>query len=131
MKALPARGLALAAFCHWWGWRRGWPAALLAFSCGHLLNLIGGVPVWGAAFQFVDTFLMGSVFLLAAVATRSLMGPMLVHAVYDWAVTDTARHVAAGASNVGSASLAVFALGLGLHSLWTLWRLPDRVPFDD
>lgn len=123
------RGLALAAFCHWWGWRRGWPAALLAFACLHLLNLIGGVPPIGAAFQFVNTFLMGSVFLLAAVGTRSLVWPMLGHAVYDWAVIDAQRFIAAGASAAAPLAMSGFALVLGLFSLRTLWRLPQQSPY--
>jgi membrane protease YdiL (CAAX protease family) len=125
------RGLALAAFCHWWGWARGWKAALLAFACVHLLNLIGGVSPWAAAFQFGNTFLMGSVFLLAAVSTRSLLWPMLAHAIYDWAVIDSARHVQAGAPTTATAALAVLALVLGLCSLWMLWRLPERTPYPD
>ena len=123
------RGLALAAFCHWWGWRRGWLAALLAFACLHLLNLIGGIPPAGAAFQFVNTFLMGSVFVLAAVHLRSLLVPMLVHALYDWSVIDTQRHIAAGVSQVPTLVLTVLALLLGLYSLWTLWHLSERVPY--
>lgn len=125
------RGLALAAFCRWWGWRRGWKAALLAFASLHLLNLIGGVSPWAAAFQFCNTFLMGSVFLLAAVSTGSLLWPMLVHAIYDWAVTDTSRYVLAGAPITGTASLALFAIILGLFSLWTLWHLPEQTPYVD
>jgi len=123
------RGLALAAFCRWWGWRSGWLAALLAFASLHLLNLIGDVPPVGAAFQFVNTFVMGSVFLLAAVATRSLLWPMLGHAFYDWAVLDTQRYMAAGASQVPSLLLSILALLLGLYSLWTLWHMPERVPY--
>ena len=125
------RGLALAAFSHWWGWRRGWLAALLAFGCVHLLNLIGGVSPVAATFQFFNTMLMGSVFLLAAVASRSLLWPILGHAAYDWAVIDAARYIAAGASAAGSLALTAIALLLGLWSLWTLWRLPERVPYPD
>jgi membrane protease YdiL (CAAX protease family) len=125
------RGLALAAFCRWWGWRRGWIAALLAFACLHLLNLIGGVPPIGAVFQFANTFLMGSVFLLAAVHTRSLLWSVLGHAAYDWAVIDTQRYIAAGASANGSYAMTLLALMLGGYSFWTLWRTPERVPFPD
>ncbi len=125
------RGLALAAFCRWWGWRRGWLAALLAFACLHLLNLIGGIPPAGAAFQFVNTFLMGSVFVLAAVHLRSLLVPMLGHALYDWSVIDTQRHIAAGVSQVPSLVLTVLALLLGLYSLWTLWHSQELLPYAD
>lgn len=123
------RGLALAAFSHWWGWRRGWKAALLAFGGVHLVNLVGGVPPVAAAFQFVNSALMGSVFLLAAVATRSLLWPALGHAVYDWAVVDTARYVNAGAPAEASLALTAVAIALGLWSLRILWRLPARVPY--
>jgi membrane protease YdiL (CAAX protease family) len=125
------RGLALAAFSHWWGWRRGWLAALLAFGCLHLLNLIGGVPPAAAAFQFLNTMLLGSVFLLAAVATRSLLWPMLGHAAYDWAVIDAARFIAVGAPATGSLALTAVATLLGLWSLRTLWRMPERTPFPE
>jgi len=105
--------------------------ALVAFGCVHLLNLIGGVPPVAAAFQFVNTMLVGSVFLLAAVATRSLVWPMLGHAVYDWAVIDTSRYIDAGAPPWGSLLLPLLAIVLGLWSVWTLWRLPERVPYPE
>ena len=89
------------------------------------------MPPIGAAFQFVNTFLMGSVFMLAAVHTRSLLWPMLGHAVYDWAVMDTQRYIGAGASNLPSGLMSLFALLLGLYSLWTLWHTPEREPYPD
>jgi membrane protease YdiL (CAAX protease family) len=125
------RGIALAAFVHWWGWRRGWLAALLAFGCVHLLNLIGGVPPVGAVFQFFNTMLAGSIFVLAAVATRSLFWPMLAHALYDWSVIDTTRFIEAGASPLGSLAVTATALLMGGWSLWMLWHLPERVPYPD
>lgn len=125
------RGLALVAFCHWWGWRRGWQAALAAFGALHLLNLIAGVPPAGATFQFVNTVLMGSVFVLAAVATRSLLWPAIGHALYDWAVIDTMRHVQAGAPPDASSVLAVGGLLLGVASMVTLWRMAPRRPYLD
>lgn len=125
------RGVCVAAFCHWWGWRRGWLAALLAFGCVHLLNLIGGVPPVGAVFQFFNTMLAGSIFLLAAVATRSLLWPMLAHALYDWSVIDATRFIEAGAPPLGSLGVTVTALLLGGWSLWMLWHLPERVPYAD
>lgn len=125
------RGVALAAFSHWWGWRRGWLAALLAFGCLHLLNLLGGVSPAAAAFQFLNTIVVGSVFLLGAVATRSLLWPMLGHAAYDWAVIDATRYVQAGAPPLGSVAVALVATLLGVWSLWTLWRMPERTPFAD
>jgi membrane protease YdiL (CAAX protease family) len=125
------RGLALAAFSRWWGWRRGWMLALVAFGCVHLLNLITGVPPAAAGFQFANTMLVGSVFLLAAVATRSLVWPMIGHAVYDWAVIDASRYITAGAPPWGSLALPALAIVLGLWSVWTLVRLPERVPYPE
>lgn len=125
------RGIALAAFCHWWGWRRGWLAALLAFGSVHLLNLITGVPAVGAVFQFFNTMLVGSAFLLAAVATRSLLGPMVAHALYDWSVIDAARFIEAGAPQWGSLAVTAVAILMGGWSLWMLWNLPERVPYPD
>ena len=97
----------------------------------HLLNLITGIPAVGAVFQFFNTLLLGSMFLLAAVATRSLLWPMVAHALYDWAVIDTARYIAVGASEMGSLIQTVIALLLGCWSVWMLWHLPERVPYAD
>jgi hypothetical protein len=56
---------------------------------------------------------------------------MLGHAVYDWAVMDTQRYIGAGASNLPSGLMSLFALLLGLYSLWTLWHTPEREPYPD
>jgi hypothetical protein len=69
--------------------------------------------------------------VLAAVATRSLLWPMLAHALYDWSVIDTTRFIEAGASPLGSLAVTVTALLMGGWSLWMLWHLPERVPYPD
>lgn len=88
------RGLLLAAFCRWWGLRRGSVAALLAFGAFHLLNMAAGVPWQNALVQFCITFTLGAIFLMAALGTRSLLLPMLGHALYDFAVIGMATMAA-------------------------------------
>lgn len=108
-----------------------WLVLVLAFGCVHLLNLIGGVPPLGAVFQFFNTLLLGSVSLLAAVATRSLLWLMLGHALYDWSVIDSTSFIEAGAPQWGSLAVTAVAILLGGWSLWMLLHLPERVPYPD
>ncbi len=124
------RGLLLAAFHRWWGLRRGAIAALLCFGAFHLLNLAAGVPLQLGAVQMVSTILLGSVFLMAAIDTRSLLWPMVVHALYDFAVIDMGSLGAAGASPVPM--LVAVSVGgvLGLISLVRVARLQGGSPYD-
>lgn len=114
------RGLVLAALCRWWGWRRGAWGAMAAFGAFHLLNVLVGVSPAGAAGQFVLTFLAGAVFVVAAVGTRSLLLPMVGHALYDFFVIDMTHQQSRGATL--SLSLVVLATGL-LVGAWCLWRV--------
>lgn len=111
------RGLLLAAFWRWWGARRGALAAILAFGAFHLLNMAGGVPPAGAAFQFVFTTVAGALFLQGAVGARSLWPAMVVHAIYDAATFDLNRFAQAGAGMVPAFTLAAIA---GVLALWAL-----------
>lgn len=124
------RGLLLAAFCRWWGLRRGAVVALLCFGAFHLLNIVAGVPLQLGAVQVVSTILMGAVLLMGAIDTRSLLWPMVVHAVYDFAVIDMASLGAAGASPVPT--LVAVSVGgvLGLISLVRVARLKGGAPYD-
>jgi membrane protease YdiL (CAAX protease family) len=123
------RGLLLAAACRWWGLRRGAAAALLGFGLFHLLNLLAGVPPALGAIQLVSTVVLGAIFLMGALATRSLLVPMAVHAVYDFAVMDINRMAAAGGSPWIAAVLPMVCYPLGLYCLWRLWRLPAGEPY--
>jgi membrane protease YdiL (CAAX protease family) len=81
-------------------------------------------------FQFVNTFLLGSLFLHAALATRSLVVPMAGHALYDFAVIDaTAR--SAGQPPAWSIAVPLLGAALAAGCLWRLSRLPDGEPYPD
>jgi membrane protease YdiL (CAAX protease family) len=123
------RGFLLVAFVRWWGQRRGAFAALTAFSAFHLLNIAGGVPPHLALIQFVSTFLLGSVFLLGALATRSLLLPMVAHALYDFAVIDMVRLVAAGASPLTLTIVPIAGFIVGILSVFWMTRLTDGEPY--
>ncbi len=123
------RGLLFAAFARWWGMRRGAFAAIAAFSAFHLLNIAAGVPPLLALVQLVNTFLMGSVFLVGALATGSLLLPMIVHALYDFAVMDAHRLAAAGADAMPILVVPVIGLALGALCLFWMSRLTDGEPF--
>ncbi len=125
------RGLVLAALCRWWGWHRGAWTAMVAFGAFHLLNMLVGVPPAEAALQFVITFLAGAVFLVAAVGSRSLLWPMLGHALYDFFVIDMAQQQARGAALPLSAVVLLTALLLGLWCAWRIHRLQAVEPYAD
>lgn len=122
------RGLLLAAFCRWWGLRRGAFAALAAFSTFHLLNLAAGVAPLSSLFQFANTFVLGAIFLCAALASRSLFIPMVGHALYDFAVID--MNSLAKVSGLSPAIGVAPVLGwlLGLWCLYKLWQLRGHEP---
>lgn len=124
------RGLLLAAFSRWWGLRSGAIAALLCFGGFHLLNMAAGVPLQLGAVQVLSTILLGSVFLMGAIDTRSLALPMAVHALYDFAVIDMSALGHAGAS--GTPLLIAAAVGgvLGLLCIVRVARLKSGVPYD-
>jgi membrane protease YdiL (CAAX protease family) len=125
------RGLLLAAACRWWGLRRGAAAALLAFGLFHLLNLVAGVPLALAPVQVVSTIVLGAIFLMGALATRSLLLPMGAHALYDFVVMDLNRLSAAGGSPWVTPALMLPAYAMGLYCLWRLWRLPEGELYPD
>jgi uncharacterized protein len=123
------RGLLPAALCRWLGLRRGLYASLLAFGAFHLLNLIGGMTPAQAALQFVNTTVLGAVFMVSALATRSLVLPMIGHAIYDFAVIDAQTLAAAGADNTAMIGVPLIGLALGLWCLWRLSRLSGDEPY--
>lgn len=125
------RGMLLAAMVRWWGLRAGAFGALGAFSAFHLLNIAGGVPPLLALVQLGNTFLLGSVFLLGAIATRSLLIPIVVHALYDFAVIDAARLIAAGAESKLLTIVPLLGLALGALGLFWLSRLKGGEPYAD
>lgn len=124
------RGFLLAGFCRWWGLTRGAIIALACFGAFHLLNMAAGVPLQLGAVQVVSTILLGSVFLMAAIDTRSLVWPMTVHALYDFAVIDMNALGQLGASRIPLMIAAVVGALLGLISLARIARLKGGAPYD-
>jgi len=123
------RGLALAAFCRWWGLRRGALAATAAFGAFHAINAFAGQPPAMVAVQVAMTCVLGAIFLMAALGTRSLIPAMVGHALYDFAVIDIGRLVTAGASPVAMLALPLVGLALGVWCLVEIGRLRGSEPF--
>jgi membrane protease YdiL (CAAX protease family) len=123
------RGLVLAAACRWFGMRRGIWAALVSFGCFHLLNIIVGVPPATALFQLLSTVVAGAVFLVGAIATRSILLPIIVHGIYDFAVIDMAAMSVTRGSNPYSWPMVLFAYVLGFYCLYRLTRLRGDAPY--
>jgi len=123
------RGVLLAACSAWWGLRRGAAVSLLLFGALHLLNLAAGQTVQQAALQFALATLSGATLMLAALGSRSLLVPMVLHGLYDFLVIDAARFAPTLPS--GAMSLAVLAAGplLGLYSLVRIARMPAGAPY--
>ena len=124
------RSLLLAAFCRWWGLRLGAIVALISFGAFHLLNMAGGVPLSLGAVQVVSTILLGSIFLMGAIDSRSLLLPMAVHALYDFAVLDITAFNQAGANPTPLLIAVVVGVILGIVSLVRIARLQGGEPYD-
>lgn len=125
------RGLLLVVLIRWIGTRRGTLLSLLLFGLLHLLHLAIGVSVLYSVAQFFMTMLIGASLLLAAFATRSLILPMLAHAIYDFCVVDIGQFLYVDSGPW--AMLTIFGTGLlcGIYSLYCIMRLPDSEPFID
>jgi len=126
------RGLLLVALSRALGPRRGAIVALVMFGALHFLNLLAGVPPPLALAQFASTMIIGATLLVAALTMRSLLIPMLVHALHDFYAVEAGRGVASGASPVGPAILSVMAFATGIASLVLLRRMGpelDERPF--
>ncbi len=123
------RGLLLAALSRWLGLRRGAAAALVLFGLFHLLNIAAGVPPVIGAMHAVSTMLIGSTFLLAAVETRSLVVPILAHALYDFVVIDMTSLMPVGASGVPIIVVSVVGILAGIVNLIRIARLQAREPY--
>lgn len=126
------RGVIFAALSAWLGLHRGAWLSLAAFGLLHALNLAGGQSPVAVAVQVVLAALSGANLLLAALATRSLWLPMLLHGVYDFFVIDRAR-LPQTDDIAGVLSLLLLAAGplLGLYSLYRLRKLPPGEPYAD
>jgi len=123
------RGLLLAALCRGLGLRRGAVAAVVLFGLFHLTNIAAGAPVMNSVAQAFSTMLIGSVFTLAAIGTRSLAIPVLVHGSYDFAVFDTGSLMQAGASPLPMVGVLAVGLITGIIGLIGIARLRGPEPF--
>ena len=123
------RGLLLAALCRGLGLRRGAVTALVLFGFFHLTNIAAGAPVTNSLAQAFSTMLIGSVFMLAAIGTRSLAVPVLAHGSYDFAVFDIGTFVQAGGNPFPMAVVLAVGLVTGIISLIGIARLHGPEPF--
>lgn len=125
------RGLVLAALHARFGLRKGAILAAVAFGLFHLMNLAAGQSLTLALVQAGSTLLIGTVFVLAAIGTRSLLWPAAAHALYDFSVVETGRLVAAGAPAWLALVVGLAAWVLGLAGLVMLFRLQDGPLYTD
>lgn len=121
------RGLLFAFFSSHLGLRQGAFFAILAFGLLHALNIVAGVPAHQAAFQVVLTSLAGAIFLRAALATRSLLFPILGHALYDFFLIDMRRFETETPSSLWSALPLIVLIVMGGLSVFRLSRM-ERHP---
>ena len=123
------RGLLFAFFSRRLGMKRGALFSICLFAGFHLINIAAGVAVWAGLLQVVITFILGSVFLVGAVGTRSLWPSMLVHGVYDFCVFDLRQMTEAGGLAWPALIVALAAIGTGIYSLSLVLELEGREPY--
>lgn len=117
------RGLLLSFLTRRWGLRRGAFGSLALFSGLHALNAMAGSPPLLVLGQLFMTFLIGAVFTLGALGTRSIWLGVLVHGLHDFFTIDVLQHGLAGSAAGASGLVAVPALLMGVWSVRRLWRL--------
>ncbi|MFZ4621648.1 MAG: CPBP family intramembrane glutamic endopeptidase [Bacteroidota bacterium] len=123
------RGILFVFFSRWFGMKKGAFTAMLFFGILHLINMVGGVPWQAATFQFFNTMLLGSVFILAAIGTRSLLFPIVCHGLYDLFVIVAAGLHGSGASQFGSLITALISIPVGIYCVIQLTKLKGKEPF--
>lgn len=125
------RGFVLTALCARLGLRKGAVLAALAFGAFHAMNLAAGQSIQMVLLQVGSTTLMGSVLALAAIGTRSLLWPIVAHALYDLSVLELGRLLTLGAPPMLVALVTVTGWLLGLVSFVMLFRLTVPLQYDD
>lgn len=123
------RGLVMVALCRYVGLRKGALLSLLLFGLVHMGNALLGVKFIFALAQVIAATLTGSLLLLAALATRSLLIPMAAHALYDFMVLDMSTLASAGASPLPLLMVPLTSISLGIYCLWQIFHLQDADPF--
>ncbi|MCU0452262.1 MAG: CPBP family intramembrane metalloprotease [Bacteroidetes bacterium] len=123
------RGLLFVFFGRRFGMKKGGFLALLFFGILHLINAAFGVPLVAVAFQFINTMVLGSLFLAAAVGTRSLFVPMIAHGLYDFFVIDSSRVTHLGGPTDGSFVLIGTALVCSVVAIRFMLRFHGVEPY--
>jgi membrane protease YdiL (CAAX protease family) len=123
------RGILFVFFSRWFGLKKGAFTAMFFFGVLHLINIVGGVPIQAATFQFFNTMLLGSVFILASVGTRSLLFPIICHGLYDLFVIEAARMHGLGSSQVGSLITVLISIPVGIYCVIQITKLIGKEPF--
>lgn len=123
------RGLLMAAFCRRFGLRNGALISLLLFGLAHAGNaLISEYPLL-SLLQVLTSMMTGSLLLLAALATRSLLPVMLAHGLYDFMVLDISVMAKAGANPVLLLPMMAANVLLGSYGLYCVFKLKGGEPF--
>lgn len=78
------RGLAVVGFRSGHREVHVWLYSSLLFGALHLWNFVAGQDIGPTIYQFVFTFVLGSVFYVIRRATGTIIVPMLLHALWDW-----------------------------------------------
>ena len=125
------RGVLLVAFGRAFGLRKGARLALVMFGALHLLNMIAGVPPLYSLVQFCMTIVIGSSLLLVAIRTRSLVIPIVAHALYDFFVIDAQRAISMGGPSWPTTCVIVALVVVGAISIASLWRLEGDDPYGE
>ncbi len=123
------RGLVMAALCRYMGLRKGALLSLMLFGLVHMSNMLIGVKFLYSLAQVFATMLTGSLLLLAALATRSLLIPMAAHALYDFMVLDMSTLATAGANPLPVVLVPLTSMSLGIYCVWQIFHLQDEEPF--
>jgi membrane protease YdiL (CAAX protease family) len=102
---------------------RGVLLSSLCFGVVHGINVLGGAPVGQTLIQVTFTCILGTLFLLAAMGTRSLLLPILLHAVWDSAAFLNIYLQTLGAS---ANAVSVLASALGVLGVVQTFRVVRR-----
>lgn len=123
------RGILFVFFSRWFGMKKGAFIAMLFFGILHLINMVGGVPLPAATFQFFNTMILGSVFILASVGTRSLIFPIICHGLYDLFVIEATRMHGLGSPQFGSLITVLISIPVGIYCIIQITKFSGKEPF--
>lgn len=118
------RGLLLSVLSRKFGLRNGALVALVLFGVLHIFNIAGGLPLSNAIIQFINTIIIGSVFLYTAIETGSILIPIIVHGLYDFMVISSGTYES---PNLVYVSMVVTAIlfSAGIYCLVKIFRIKE------